>query len=300
LASFNFGVFFSSIKNSELSQSTSLSTMTTNSSSPVPVLLHAEPVLAVSNIEATVSYWHETLGFPNKWTWGDPPNHGGVAWSTTFIQFTLNPALALSSKGNCIWIRVRHLDELYVMHQRKNADIVETPQDKPWGMTEYCIRDLNGYYVFFSAATSKMKSNSNNVAANFRITKRLPSAEEYRMLSAAVGWGGRGSDDDLQRLLSAPIYSLVAEDAETNQAIGCVLLLGDGVSFFYVKDLMVTPNWQHKGVGRKLMKELSSWLEAHASENAFIGLYTGETLSPFYGEFGFTPVFGMNKRILKH
>jgi len=274
--------------------------MSNNTSSPEPVLLHVEPVLAVHNIEATVSYWHETLGFPNKWTWGDPPNHGGVAWSTTFIQFTLNPELASASKGNCIWIRVRHLEDLYHLHQKRNAELVETLTDKPWGMTEYCIRELNGYYVFFSAVTSKKKSNSNNAELNFQITERLPTPEEYRMLSTAVGWGGKGSEDDLQKILSAPIFTLVAEDTQTKEAIGCVLLLGDGVSFFYVKDLMVLPKWQHKGVARKLMRELSNWLEANASERAFIGLYTGEMLAPFYGEFGFAPVFGMNKRIQKY
>ena len=31
-----------------------------------------------------------------------------------------------------------------------------------------------------------------------------------------------------------------------------------------------------------LMDELTRWLEEHASENAFVGLYTGESLGSFY------------------
>ena len=68
--------------------------MSDNEINSVPVIMHAEPVLPVQDVEATVSYWTETLGFKSKWTWGEPPNHGGVSWGETFIQFTLNPELA--------------------------------------------------------------------------------------------------------------------------------------------------------------------------------------------------------------
>jgi hypothetical protein len=46
-----------------------------------------------------------------------------------------------------------------------------------------------------------------------------------------------------------------------------------------------------------LMNELSKWLEMNAAKNAFVGLYTGESLGPFYQQFGFTTAFGMTKRI---
>ena len=75
-----------------------------------PVFSHVEPVLAVKDILETTTYWHEVLGFPNKWTWGDPPDHGGVSWHGVFIQFTLSPDLAEKSKGNSIWIRVKNID----------------------------------------------------------------------------------------------------------------------------------------------------------------------------------------------
>ena len=93
-----------------------------------------QPVLAVKDIEETVNYWHEILGFPNKWTCGEPPNHGGVSWHGAFVQFSLNPQLAIASKGNCIWIRVRNLEKLYEFHLKKNVRIVEPLENKPWGM----------------------------------------------------------------------------------------------------------------------------------------------------------------------
>ena len=36
--------------------------------------------LQLPDVLETVQYWHHVLGFPNKWTWGEPPYHGGVTW----------------------------------------------------------------------------------------------------------------------------------------------------------------------------------------------------------------------------
>ena len=68
-------------------------------------LSHVEPVLAVKDVTETVEYWHKVLGFPNKWTWGEPPNHGGVAWQGVFVQFSQQPSLASVSHP---WIHNSH------------------------------------------------------------------------------------------------------------------------------------------------------------------------------------------------
>src|SRR6202008_1847639 len=112
-------------------------------------LSHVEPILAVRNVVETLQYWRDVLGFPETWTWGEPPNYGGVRWQGVFIQFSQNPELASASKGNAIFIRVNKLEALYHFHQEKNAEIVEPLENKPWGMAGYTIRELNGYYVVF-------------------------------------------------------------------------------------------------------------------------------------------------------
>jgi hypothetical protein len=113
-------------------------------------------------------------------------------------------------------------------------------------MMQYTVRDLNGYYIHFAAPSISKKHHPKTLASDIKILSRLPTGEEYRMLSSAVGWGGGGDDESLRRILSAPIFSWVAEDTASKTAIGCVLLLGDHVSFYYVKDLMVHPEWQQK------------------------------------------------------
>jgi GNAT superfamily N-acetyltransferase/uncharacterized glyoxalase superfamily protein PhnB len=258
-----------------------------------PILSHAEPVLAVQDITETVRYWHEVLGFPGKWTWGDPPNHGGVNWQKVFIQFTLNPTQAAASKGNSVWIRVQKLEALYDFHQKRNANIVAPLENQPWGMAQYTIRELNGYYVHFAGPIAERQKNTAVLPSTVRIIARPPTIKESRVLSTSIG--GTPSTDDavIEKVLGAAIFAVIAEDAASGEVIGSALLLGDDASFYYVKDVMVHPDWQGRRVGTALMQELNRWLDSNGANNALVALIARETLEPFYQQFGFAQAFSM-------
>ncbi|HJS54071.1 MAG TPA: GNAT family N-acetyltransferase [Chitinophagaceae bacterium] len=265
---------------------------------PIGYPSHVEPILAVNNILETVAYWHDVLGFPDKWTWGDPPNHGGVSWHGTSIQFSHNPGLAAVSKGNAIFINVKKPEALYNFHQKKNAVIIEPLENKPWGMAGYTVQDINGYYIVFAGALiSVRKENSAQLPQSVNIIARSPTVKEYQYLTSSVGWSLYASDDVVTKLLSAPVFAAIAEDNVTNKIIGCGLVLSDNASFYYIKDLVVHPDWQAKHVGTALMKELTNWLEHNAANKALVGLITGENLAPFYQRFGFVPAFCMIRYI---
>ena len=265
---------------------------------PIASLEHVEPILAVNDIIDTVSYWHETLGFSNKWTWGEPPTYGGVSWHGVSIQFSKNEKLASASKENAIFIRVRELEALYSFHQKRNAVIVEPLENKPWGMAGYTIQDINGYYIVFAGALiSERKLYSKELPSSVQIISRSPTVKEYQHLTSSVGWSLYSSDEVVAKLLSAPVYAVVAEDAESNTVIGCALLLSDEASFYYIKDLVVHPDWQSKHVGTALMKELTRWIENNGANNSLVALITGENLKSFYQQFDFSPAFTMIKYV---
>lgn len=259
---------------------------------------HAEPILAVNNILETVNYWHDTLGFPDKWTWGEPPNYGGVAWNGAFIQFNLNPQLAAASKGNAIFIKARELEALYHFHQKKNARIVEPLENKPWGMAGYTVQDLNGYYIVFAAAPIHDKEkHSTELPSTIKIISRSPTITEYQHLTSSVGWSAFSSDEVVTKLLETPVFGVVAEDEATKQIIGCGLVLSDNASFYYIKDVVVHPDWQSKRVGTAIMKVLTNWIEKNGADKSLVALITGEDLSSFYNRFGFAPAFAMVRYI---
>jgi GNAT superfamily N-acetyltransferase/uncharacterized glyoxalase superfamily protein PhnB len=260
-----------------------------------PSILHVEPVLAVRDVSETIAYWHEVLGFSQKWTWGDPPVHGGVSWNGNgFIQFSLNPKLAVISEGHSVWIRVKHLNQFYQMHQ-KNAKVVSPLQNRPWGMAEYTVQEINGYYLTFSAPITDREKKVHSPVA-FRIVARNPSLAEFKSLTKAVNWTA-DPDADLERQWKSAVHVVVAESMENGRAIGCAFLCGDNINFYYVKDVIVHPDWQGRRVGTAMMNELTSWFEHHAPAHATVGLFTGEQLAPFYKQFGFAQACGMYRKV---
>lgn len=265
-----------------------------------PIFSHVEPVLAVQNVSETIIYWQNVLGFPTKWTWNEPPTLGAVSWQKIHVQFYQDATLAIASRGNSIWIRLQRIEELYRFHQKKNAEIIAPLENKPWGMAQYTLREVNGYLLHFAGIIADKEKSATNLLQNISIIDRIPSVEEYRNLASAVGWSPSPDDDVIKTILAAAAFAVVARDNTTGTVVGCALLLGDHATFYYMKDVIVHPTWQRKRIGTALMQALTDWLEKNAADNALVGLITGEGLEPFYQQFGFAPAFSMVRYIQRN
>lgn len=53
-----------------------------------PTLFGAGPVLPVSDLEKTASYYRDVLGFKLDFLMGDPPTHGSVTRCSVGVQFS--------------------------------------------------------------------------------------------------------------------------------------------------------------------------------------------------------------------
>ena len=261
---------------------------------PFPTLI--EPVLSVRDINETIMYWHDILGFPCKWTWGDPVDYGGVSWAGASLQFSLNPKLAEASKGNSVWIRVRNIEELYETHQKK-AKIVSPLESKPWGAVAYTVEEINGYYIHFSAPGKGKAINEKELLDSVRIVQRKPTIAEVRRLIASVGWSDDGNIEAMQSQIDNAVFIAVAEN-EKQGAIGIAFLLGDNKLCYYIKDVMVQKEWQRNRIGTALMKSVMQWVQTNAPKKSTIGLFTGDHLASFYKQFGFMQACGMYQQVI--
>jgi len=266
-----------------------------------PIFSHIEPVLPVRDIRETINYWQEVLGFTSQWTWGDPPNIGAVSWQSVHVQFYLQSEW--KGGGGSVWIRLQRIESLYRLHQQQKAEIVEPLEKKPWGMAQYTVREINGHYLCFAGMVEEREKSAAIMPSTIRIIGRVPGVKEYQRLQVSVGWGKdvveaktdaalAAVDARTEQVLAAAIHGVVAEDM-TGEVVGCALLLGDSVGYYYVKDVMVHKNWQGRRIGTALMQELVSWLEKNARPGALVGLFTREGLEPFYKQFGFASGFAM-------
>ena len=254
---------------------------------------HHVPILYSSDIPRSIAYYTEVLGFENKWEWNSPPTFGGVRRDHVEIFFCKD---GQGNPGTWLSIFVQDTDEYYKEIKAKGATVIEPPQTYEWGVREMLVQDPDGHRIRFGHSfAAHHKAKEAHLPPGIKIISRTPTPAEYLRLLKSVGWDNSYSDEAVTKMLAAPLFSVVA--VRGDHAIGCALLLGDGVSFFYLKDVMVEPAWQYRRVGSTMMRVVTDWLNENGGNNALAALITGEGLFPFYHSFGFRPAFAMQKRL---
>ena len=64
-------------------------------------------------------------------------------------------------------------------------------------------------------------------------------------------------------------------------------VVGDGVMYFYIQDVVVDPDYQHQGLGAVLMEKIESYLSRSANKGAMIGLFAVQGKEAFYAKFDY-------------
>jgi catechol 2,3-dioxygenase-like lactoylglutathione lyase family enzyme len=119
--------------------------------SPAPPFIECEQIhagLAVSDIPTAIEFYIKKLGFQEGFTWGDPPTFAGVNFGKVQVflgKGTPNP----SSETSAVYFRVGDADQLYEFHRANGVEIAQTIDDRPYGLRDYAVRDLYGYYLVF-------------------------------------------------------------------------------------------------------------------------------------------------------
>ena len=116
------------------------------------------------------------------------------------------------------------------------------------------------------------------------LVERPPTVEEYQRLREAVGWD-RVDVEATETGLRNALFSVCV--VYRDQVVGCGRVVGDDGIYFYIQDIMVLPEFQGKGLGRRVMDAVMDYLRSCAHPNAFIGLMAAKGVSRFYEKYGF-------------
>lgn len=236
-------------------------------------------ILASPDIDATVKFYTDILGFASSWTWGDPPSFGAASWGKTTIMFALDPLLAGNIEGHQHWIDAEDVDALYDTHLERGVTIVSDIEDKPWGKREYTVRDINGYHLRFTGLPSHTSQVSQTLPPDVRITCQMPAKEEFLQITNRAFDREEASAEVLDRTWRAIVATI-----PTGEAIGVARIMYDSPGWFSVWDVAVLPEWQGKRIGTAMM-EAAMNVVREESPGAFVYLFTYKP--GFYGRLGF-------------
>ncbi len=119
------------------------------------VLTGISPVLLVADLERSVAYYTERLGFDCR-VYGDPPDFATADRDDATILLALAedserlvPHWRIVDKMWNAYIRVDDVDAIYAEVQERGAGIDYTIYNAPHGFREFGVQDPDGHDIAF-------------------------------------------------------------------------------------------------------------------------------------------------------
>lgn len=118
------------------------------------------------------------------------------------------------------------------------------------------------------------------------IKENIKNVDEFNLLYDLVGWGAYDKDISKQALDNT-YYSVSVYD--NNRIVGYGRLIGDGICFMYIHDVMVDPEYQNKKIGTAIMNKLIEKINEIKKTNPDMRAYLGASKGKegFYEKFNF-------------
>jgi uncharacterized glyoxalase superfamily protein PhnB len=243
------------------------------------MITSSSPILAATDVSATVDFYKDVLGFESSWVWGSPPTVGGARHGTVMIMFSQQLEMVPKIEGHQIWFDVEDVNALHAKHLERDAAIISPIEDKFWGKREYTVRDLNGYHLRFAGDLDYTPKGTGTFPDGVRIVRRLPTTEEYHLVAGNEFYKGK----DLSDVLTRTWGGVIALDPD-GAVIGTLRIMYDAPGWFSIWDVAVVPDWQNQRIGTAMMEEAMAAIRDQ-SPGAWVHLFTSK--HGFYERIGF-------------
>ncbi|MET4100241.1 GNAT superfamily N-acetyltransferase [Agrococcus sp. UYP10] len=119
---------------------------------------------------------------------------------------------------------------------------------------------------------------------------RVPTVEEQRAVAEAVGWLDHFDWATIGGSLDRSLHGVVARQGDA--VVGVGRLVGDGVRYCYVQDVMVDPAASEQGIATQIVERLLDWVRAAAPAEAVVGLFASPEAVSVYEGLGFRAADG--------
>lgn len=121
----------------------------------------------------------------------------------------------------------------------------------------------------------------------FTFKRNELTAEDYIELWNSV-WDGAPSLEQTRLALEHTLFCVSVYDGK--KPIAMARMIGDMGICYYIKDVVVRPEYQKKGIGRMLINELLKFVNENGIEGSsiFVELCAMPDKIPFYEKFGFS------------
>ena len=125
------------------------------------------------------------------------------------------------------------------------------------------------------------------------------TAEEFIFLWETV-WGDGPSLEQTRLAMEHTLFRVSIYDG--NEIVAMARMIGDIGLDYYIKDVVVKPEYQGKGIGRLLINELLKFIKENGVKDTeiFVELCAMPDKIPFYKKFGFDANEAQRLKIMCH
>lgn len=117
-------------------------------------LRDAATLFVVQDVLRSIEHYRDVLGFRVEFTYGDPTFYAGVERDNVAIHLQAASETRRQPGHGAINVFVTGVDALYQELKSKGARATEEPADRPYGMRDFDINDLDGNQLSFGESTS--------------------------------------------------------------------------------------------------------------------------------------------------
>ncbi|GEM05348.1 N-acetyltransferase [Halolactibacillus miurensis] len=118
----------------------------------------------------------------------------------------------------------------------------------------------------------------------FRVTTHTLTPDIYIELRNKVAFKPYAYEDVVIALRHT-LFSIVIFDGDKPVAIGRVV--GDGRIVFFIKDVVIDPDYQRQSLGKMIMNEIDGYIDMVGCDGAYIALMATPGTEGFYEHLGF-------------
>ena len=118
-----------------------------------------------------------------------------------------------------------------------------------------------------------------------KISYDLPNSLDYIKLRVNSGMGNKKSIERVDIALKNSLFTISLYDEK--KLIGMGRIIGDGGISYAVTDIMVDKEYQGKGYGRLIMKEIDNYFSENTDKDCYIILITNLPADNLYSKFSF-------------
>lgn len=109
----------------------------------------ASPILQVSDLDDSIRFFTEILGFEKEFIFGEPPYYAGVKMGNVIIHLNAGKENENRRGMGSVYVFCDEVDEYYKSIEEKKVEITSKLETWPYDMRDFQVKDIDGNLLCF-------------------------------------------------------------------------------------------------------------------------------------------------------